>query len=58
MLAVVTDAHSVSHLPYMKVGVGIARRGWAPPELVLNTRNLQGIREFVLAKRRKLAKAG
>ncbi|WP_457600149.1 DNA polymerase/3'-5' exonuclease PolX [Hydrogenivirga sp.] len=57
MMAVVTDAHSVAHLPYMKVGVGIARRGWAPPELILNTRNIKGIREFVENKRRKLSKA-
>ncbi len=57
MLAIVTDAHSVRHLSYMNVGVGIARRGWAPPELILNTRNVEGIREFVLSKRKNLAKA-
>ncbi|HIQ31848.1 MAG TPA: DNA polymerase/3'-5' exonuclease PolX [Aquifex aeolicus] len=55
VLAIVTDAHSVSHLSYMKVGVGIARRGWATGEAVLNTRDLSGIREFVREKRRKLA---
>ena len=56
MMAVVTDAHSVTHLPYIRVGVGIARRGWAPPELILNTRDLKGIRDFVLQKRKRLAK--
>ena len=52
MMAIVTDAHSALHLPYMKVGVGIARRGWAPPELILNTRSVEEVREFVLSKRR------
>ena len=56
MMAVVTDAHSVTHLPYIRVGVGVARRGWAPPELILNTRDLKGIRDFVLQKRKRLAK--
>ncbi len=57
-LAVVTDAHAVSHLPYIKVGVGIARRGWAPPELILNTKDLKGIKRFVSEKRKRLAKMG
>jgi len=34
MIAVVTDAHSTKHLFYMELGVGLARRGWAVPELV------------------------
>ncbi len=55
-MAIVTDAHSVAHLPYMKVGVGIARRGWAPPELILNTRDLEQVKEFVWTKRKKGAK--
>ncbi len=57
MMAIVTDAHSVAHLPYMKVGVGIARRGWATPDVILNTRDLSGVREFVLSKRKRMAKA-
>jgi DNA polymerase (family 10) len=58
MMAVVTDAHSVAHLPYIRVGVGIARRGWAVPELILNTRDVEGVREFVREKRKKLAGRG
>lgn len=46
-IAIVTDAHSVKHLSYMELGVGLARRGWAVPELVLNTRDVEGVREFV-----------
>ena len=57
MMAIVTDAHSALHLPYIKVGVGIARRGWATPEFILNTRDLKEVREFVLSKRKRMARA-
>ena len=57
VMAIVTDAHSVKHLSYMKLGVGIARRGWATPEVILNTRDIEGVREFVAEKRRRLARA-
>ncbi|MDW8032936.1 MAG: DNA polymerase/3'-5' exonuclease PolX [Aquificaceae bacterium] len=50
-IAIVTDAHSVKHLSYMELGVGLARRGWAVPELVLNARDVEGVREFVKKKR-------
>jgi DNA polymerase (family 10) len=56
MMAIVTDAHAVKHLTYMRVGVGIARRGWATPEVILNTRDVRGVREFVREKRRRLAR--
>jgi DNA polymerase (family 10) len=55
MMAIVTDAHSVLHLKYMKLGVGIARRGWATPNVILNTMDLEGVRNFVMNKRRALA---
>ncbi|MGC8852753.1 MAG: DNA polymerase/3'-5' exonuclease PolX [Hydrogenobacter sp.] len=54
-IAIVTDAHAPAHLQYMHLGVGLARRGWAVPELVLNTRDVKGVREFVLRKRKLLA---
>ncbi len=50
-IAIVSDAHSVKHLRYIHLGVGLARRGWAVPELVLNAKDLQGIRDFVRRKR-------
>ncbi len=56
VMAIVTDAHSVKHLSYMKLGVGIARRGWATPEVILNTKDIEGVREFVAEKRRRLAR--
>lgn len=54
MIAIVTDAHSVKHLSYMDLGVGLARRGWAVPDLVLNTKPIEAVREFVRYKRRLL----
>ncbi|SHK20976.1 DNA polymerase/3'-5' exonuclease PolX [Thermocrinis minervae] len=53
-IAIVTDAHAPKHLSYITLGVGLARRGWARPELVLNTRDYQGVLEFVKEKRRKM----
>jgi len=50
-IAIVSDAHSVKHLRYIHLGVGLARRGWAVPELVLNAKDLQGIKDFVRRKR-------
>lgn len=52
LIAIVTDAHSVKHLSYMQVGVGLARRGWAVPGLVINTRDISGIKGFVMSKRK------
>jgi DNA polymerase (family 10) len=43
-----TDAHSVRGLANMPLAVATARRGWAPPERVVNTRPLAEI----LARRR------
>ncbi len=51
LLAVVTDAHSVAHLPYIRIGVGVARRGWATSRAILNTRDLEEVRAFVKSKR-------
>jgi len=37
MLAINTDAHSTEQLGVIRFGVGIARRGWAKAENILNT---------------------
>jgi DNA polymerase (family 10) len=39
-VAISTDAHSVDHLDYMRLGVAQARRGWLEPSDVLNTHTL------------------
>ena len=36
-LSLGTDAHATEHLPLMRFGVGLARRGWAGAKQVLNT---------------------
>ena len=56
-IGVVTDAHSVRQLHLLFLGVGLARRGWATPDKVINTFDIEKLREFVKEKRRKLAKA-
>ncbi|MGK5546373.1 DNA polymerase/3'-5' exonuclease PolX [Streptomyces sp. URMC 127] len=45
--AVNTDAHSVTHLPYMRFGVGTAQRGWLTKDDVINTWPLQRLRRFL-----------
>jgi DNA polymerase (family 10) len=42
-LSLGTDAHATEHLPLMRFGVGIARRGWAGARHVLNTLPVQGV---------------
>ncbi len=51
-LAVNSDCHRAEALGrQMSFGVGTARRGWIAPEQVLNTRGIDGIREFIARKR-------
>jgi DNA polymerase (family 10) len=40
-LVISTDAHNADQLKFMKLGIGIARRGWATKDDVINTRNLK-----------------
>ncbi|QBQ55480.1 DNA polymerase/3'-5' exonuclease PolX [Nitrosococcus wardiae] len=42
-----TDAHSITHLDYMRLGIGQARRGWLEPEDVLNTRPLSELKKLL-----------
>ncbi|MBX0321686.1 DNA polymerase/3'-5' exonuclease PolX [Halomicroarcula sp. F13] len=42
-----TDAHSPGNFEQVRYGVHTARRGWAEAADVLNTRDADGIREFV-----------
>ena len=45
-VVVSTDAHSITHLDFMRFGVDQARRGWLAPGEVLNTaswKKLKGI---------------
>jgi len=51
-LVINSDAHSVGQLWTVKVGLGLARRGWARSEDILNTQPLEVLREFVNQKRK------
>ena len=46
-IAVNTDAHSPGDFAYLRYGVHTGRRGWAEADDVLNTRDADGIREFL-----------
>ncbi|MDI7274416.1 MAG: DNA polymerase/3'-5' exonuclease PolX [Anaerolineae bacterium] len=50
LIAVVSDAHSASALRAMYYGVATARRGWATPKAVLNTRSFDQLQKW-LARR-------
>ena len=45
-VAISTDAHSVDHLDYMRLGVAQARRGWLEPSDVLNTYTLPQLQKL------------
>ncbi|ELY51198.1 DNA polymerase/3'-5' exonuclease PolX [Natronolimnohabitans innermongolicus] len=46
-ISINTDAHQPSTLEYMRWGVHTARRGWAEPADVINTWELEDLREFL-----------
>lgn len=47
MLTIGADAHSTEHFEYLKLGVVVARRAWATPESVLNTRPLEEVKAWL-----------
>ncbi|MCX5996297.1 MAG: DNA polymerase/3'-5' exonuclease PolX [Chloroflexi bacterium] len=47
MLVIGTDAHAVSHLGFMKFGIGLARRAWCQPKDILNTRPLSEVLAYL-----------
>ena len=50
-ISIGADAHSTSGIPNMDVGIQIARKGWAAPEQILNTRALPDFLAFAHARR-------
>lgn len=50
-LSIDTDAHHPSHFEMRHFGVGTARRAWAEPAAILNTRSQAEILEWVLKSR-------
>lgn len=49
MFSINTDSHSISHMDFMRYGVGTARRGWLKKDKVLNALNLISLQK-ILAK--------
>jgi DNA polymerase (family 10) len=47
LVAINTDAHSPGELDHARYGIHTARRGWATEADVLNTRDVDGLREFL-----------
>ncbi len=52
MFSIGLDAHRLSHFDYMRLGVGMARRGWTKKEEVINTMSYDQLKKF-LEKRKK-----
>jgi DNA polymerase (family 10) len=48
-----TDAHSLSELGYMSLGVQTARRGWAQRDRVLNTFDTVKLQSWIKSKRQR-----
>lgn len=46
-LAIGTDAHSISQLSQMELGIGVGRRGWASKKDVLNCLDLSRLRKWL-----------
>jgi DNA polymerase (family 10) len=46
-LAISTDAHSIEELSYVKYGIYQARRGWIEKDDVVNTHNLDDLRNLL-----------
>ena len=46
-LAISTDAHSIDHLRYIKLGIATARRGWVQKRDVINTLPLKKLMKFL-----------
>ncbi|MGD0231514.1 MAG: DNA polymerase/3'-5' exonuclease PolX [Syntrophorhabdales bacterium] len=51
MIAVNPDAHSANGLAELFYGIGIARKGWLEPADIVNTRDVQGVRDLFMEVR-------
>lgn len=45
------DAHRLEHFSFLRLGAGVARKGWLTPAEVINTLPLTGLRQALAAKR-------
>ncbi len=51
------DAHRLDHFNWLRLGAGIARKGWLTKADVINTLSLSELRVALLAKRKKMGYA-
>ncbi len=51
LFSIGTDAHNAGHLNFMEYGLKILRRAWVRPEEVLNTYDLEDLREILWTKK-------
>ena len=47
------DAHRLEHFQFLRLGAGIARKGWLTRDDVVNTRPLEALRKALAAKRER-----
>ncbi len=53
LCAINPDAHATAELEQVRMGVGIARKGWLTPATILNTRKLAEVEKFLRAPKSK-----
>lgn len=53
MTSINPDAHHMSHLQYLSLGVRLARKGWLQAQDVLNTRSLTDVRAWLQQPKEK-----
>jgi DNA polymerase (family 10) len=51
LLSVDPDAHSTRELDYVSLGLGMARKGWAPKEAILNARSAAEVEAWLVRRR-------
>jgi DNA polymerase (family 10) len=50
LVSINTDAHRPEDLALRRYGVGVARRGWLPPEAVINTRTTEAMMTWLRSR--------
>ena len=53
LLGIGTDAHSISQLYYMDIGVTVARRGWLEKRNILNTFTKKEISDYIKKRKKR-----
>ena len=49
-LGISSDAHSKAHLHFLELGIVQARRGWATPKDVVNTREMEEFLKMIKSR--------